>query len=83
MLEGNELEGPISDFGKYVVDVDAMGNLKLALEISKEVSGVKIVSTNGVELNVLMLLEMVAKKTSATWDDIVVSKIKDILGIGV
>lgn len=82
MLEGVELEGKLGDFGSYSVDVNATGKVLVALEVEKiVVDGLKIVSKSGVEIDLFMLLEMVAKKTSAAWDDIAVSKIRDILNI--
>lgn len=81
MLEGKELEGKIGEVGSYSVDVDKNGLVKLEVLASKELEGIKLNSANSAEISIFVLLEKVAAKTEAKWDDSVVAQLKAILGL--
>ena len=81
MLEGKELEGKIGEVGSYSVDVDKNGLVKLEVLASKELEGIKLNSANSAEISIFVLLEKVAAKTEAKWDDAVVAQLKAILGL--
>lgn len=81
MLEGKELEGKIGEVGSYSVDVDKNGLVKLEVSASKELEGIKLNSSNSAEISIFVLLEKVAVKTEAKWDDAVVAQLKAILGL--
>jgi len=81
VLEGNEMEGKIGDVGSYLVDVNDKGEIIFSAVIQKDFGYAKVSSVNSVSANIIHLAEQVAKKTSATWDDVAVETIKKILGI--
>lgn len=81
MLEGKEVEGKIGEVGAYSVDVDKTGKVVIAIEASKEIEGVKLKSVNSAEIELFVILEKVAQKTEAKWDDAVVAQVKTILGL--
>jgi hypothetical protein len=81
MLEGKELEGKIGDVGSYSLDVDMTGNVTVAVSVAKDFGGAKVSSTNGVEVHIFTLLEKLAAKTAATWDDAAIAKIKALLNL--
>lgn len=81
MLEGKELEGKIGEVGEYFVDVEKNGQVTISLTAKKELEGVLVSSENKAVVNVITLLEKVAAKTEAKWDEAVVAQIKTILGL--
>lgn len=81
MLEGKELEGKIGEVGEYFVDVEKTGQITISLTAKKELEGVLVSSENKAVVNVITLLEKVAAKTEAKWDEAVVAQIKTILGL--
>lgn len=81
MLEGKELEGKIGEVGEYFVDVEKNGQVTISLTAKKELEGVLVSSENKAVVNVITLLEKVAAKTEAKWDEAVVDQIKTILGL--
>lgn len=81
MLEGKELEGKIGEVGEYFVDVEKNGQVTISLTAKKELEGVLVSSENKAVVNVITLLEKVAAKTEAKWDEAVVAQIKKILGL--
>lgn len=76
MLEGKELEGKIGSDGKWEVDVMDSGLVKATA--SYGVSGVQ--GGTFLELDIVMLLEKLAVKTSNTIDDALVAAVKKALG---
>jgi len=81
MLEGKELEGKVGEVGEYFVDVEKNGQVTISLTAKKELEGVLVSSENKAVVNVITLLEKVAAKTEAKWDEAVVAQIKTILGL--
>ena len=81
MLEGKELEGKIGEVGSYSVDVDKTGLVKLEVSASKELEGIKLNSSNSAEISIFVLLEKVAQKTEAKWDDAAVAQVKALLNL--
>jgi hypothetical protein len=81
MLEGKELEGKIGEVGSYSVDVDKTGLVKLEVSASKELEGIKLNSSNSAEISIFVLLEKVAQKTEAKWDDAAVAQLKALLNL--
>lgn len=81
MLEGKELEGKIGEVGEYFVDAEKNGQVTISLTAKKELEGVLVSSENKAVVNVITLLEKVAAKTEAKWDEAVVAQIKKILGL--
>ena len=79
ILEGKELEGKIGDVGSYFLDVEATGKVVISAEVMKSFEGGKISSVNKMETDLMVILEMVTKKTGATWDDELVAMIKKAL----
>ncbi len=81
MLDGNELEGKISDVGSYAVDVDAKGNLKISLTVEKDFGSGKVSSVTSLEASIFKIAEQIAKKTLTDWDDKAISVLEELLGI--
>lgn len=66
MLEGKELEGKIGTVGAYSLDVKPSGEVELMV---------------GAKINVLTLLEEMAKKTSTPLDDQAIAWVKTMLAL--
>lgn len=81
ILEGKEVEVKIGEVGEVTVDVEKTGMVKIAITAHKEIEGVKLASANSAEISLFVLLEKVAAKTEAKWDDAVVAQVKAILGL--
>lgn len=83
ILEGNELEKTYDEgAGKFVLDVDAHGNVKFSNTYEKDLKGyAKVSSQNSIETNIFNIAEKIAAETETTWDDSAVKALKGILGI--
>lgn len=83
MLEGNEVDIKFdNNAGEVTVDVDTSGNIAVGVTYAKDIdSWVKPEVTVKVSTNIITVLEKIAAKTSATWDDAAVASIKKILNI--
>ena len=81
MLEGNEVEGQIGDSGKYALDVDEKGNVKVSVNFAKDLGYAKAKSDSSIETNVFLIAEQIAKKTETTVDDKFIASLKALLGI--
>ncbi len=81
VLEGKELEGQIGTEGMYFVDVTKEGQVMLALGYAKDFGMAKVKTENTIEISLMGLLENLAKKTEAQWDDAIVTQIKQMLGL--
>lgn len=76
MLEGNELEGKIGTDGSYVVDVDEKGMVKAQVAYGQE--GLK--GGAFIEMDIIVLLEQLAKKTKTGLDDTAIALVKKATG---
>jgi len=76
MLEGKELQGQIGPDGQWEVDVMDSGLVKATA--SYGMSGVQ--GGAFLEIDIVMLLEKLAAKTTNTIDDALVAAIKKALG---
>lgn len=81
MLDGKEISGPIGDVGNYGLDVDAKGNVKVDVNVAKDLGHSKVSNVLVVETNIFAVAEAIAKKTEAKWDDAAIAGLKSILGI--
>jgi hypothetical protein len=81
ILEGKEVEVKLGEVGSISVDVEKTGIVKVEIVAEKEIEGVKAKTSNTVEVSLFVLLEKVAAKTEAKWDDAVVAQLKAILGL--
>lgn len=66
MLEGKELEGKIGTVGAYSLDVKPTGEVEVMV---------------GAKINIISLLEEMAKKTQTTMDDQAIAWIKGMLAL--
>lgn len=81
MLEGKEVEGKIGDGGDYSIDVDAKGFITAEAGYEKKIiDGVEVSTKNHVRIDIVVALEMLAKKTDSQVDDKLVAIIKGALG---
>lgn len=80
-LEGKELEGPIGDIGKYEVDVDKTGMVKISASVGKDFDGVKASNELSVEVSIFTLLEKLTAKTDTKIDDAIVAKLKALVAV--
>lgn len=79
MFEGNEVEKDLGSVGKAIVDVDAKGMVKVEINASvPELQNCKAGAF--VHVDVVEVLEMLAKKTDNGVDDTMVGMIKMALG---
>jgi hypothetical protein len=76
MLEGNEVEQKLGDKGSLLVDVKDSGIVEVKLAYAD--GGLKAGSF--VELDVVSILEALAKKTTTSVDDAMVASVKAALG---
>lgn len=81
MLEGKEVDVKLGDVGSASVDVDKNGKVVVSIVAAKELEGIKLKSENSAEIELFVILEKVAAKTEAKWDDAVVAQVKAILGL--
>lgn len=81
MLEGKEVDVKLGEVGSASVDVDKNGKVVVSIVAAKELEGIKLKSENSAEIELFVILEKVAAKTEAKWDDAVVAQVKAILGL--
>lgn len=76
MFEGKEVEGKIGAGGSYVVDVTDKGVATAEAKWGEGGVSAKV----GMEVDVIVILEMLAAKTTNKVDDSMVAMIKGALG---